>query len=321
MTRVCTAATAPNDRKRVTPSAMTTSPVTPMPKSTDGDVEWLSGSAPRKLFTGPRKDFWGLALDAEHGHRWAVSDGATGIQLTYSEFATLAGRLALGIRTATGAAHPVVAVCRSRGAGLVVCAWASLLAAGVYVPVNPTLPPDRKRFIFENTKSHVVLTEPGVAEGLSSDAVPDDLIIVPLDATHAPLSGLDLSSLPTAVREVYTALESHAPKAQSTDYAYFIHTSGSTGQPKCVVHNRGSVDWHTHATLLGSGLCRRDDVVLQAADCSFDLHVRDMFCFLSFGGHVVTMPQQVLLVAAPPPPRAVQATTPHQGGFLGNRVS
>ena len=47
-------------------------------------------------------------------------------------------------------------------------------------------------------------------------------------------------------------------------------------------------------TLLGSGLCRKDDVVLQVADCSFDLHLRDVYCFLSFGGHVVTVPAQAL---------------------------
>ena len=56
----------------------------------------------------------------------------------------------------------------------------------------------------------------------------------------------------------------------------------------------GSVDWHTHMTLLGSGLCRKDDVVLQVADCSFDLHLRDVYCFISFGGHVVTVPAQAL---------------------------
>ena len=73
--------------------------------------------------------------------------------------------------------------------------------------------------------------------------------------------------------------------------AYYIHTSGSTGKPKCVVHCHSSLDWHSHMTLLGSGLTCVDDTCLQVADCSFDLHIRDIFCFLSTGAHVVTIPQ------------------------------
>jgi acyl-coenzyme A synthetase/AMP-(fatty) acid ligase len=72
--------------------------------------------------------------------------------------------------------------------------------------------------------------------------------------------------------------------------AYYIHTSGSTGKPKCVVHCHSSLDWHSHVTLLGSGLTRVDDTCLQVADCSFDLHIRDIFCFISTGAHVVTIP-------------------------------
>ena len=73
--------------------------------------------------------------------------------------------------------------------------------------------------------------------------------------------------------------------------AYYIHTSGSTGKPKCVVHCHSSLDWHSHVTLIGSGLTRVDDTCLQVADCSFDLHIRDIFCFLSTGANVVTIPQ------------------------------
>jgi non-ribosomal peptide synthetase component F len=75
--------------------------------------------------------------------------------------------------------------------------------------------------------------------------------------------------------------------------AYYIHTSGSTGKPKCVVHCHGSLDWHSHMTLLGSGLTRVDDTCLQVADCSFDLHIRDIFCFLSTGANIVTIPQGI----------------------------
>ena len=81
---------------------------------------------------------------------------------------------------------------------------------------------------------------------------------------------------------------------QPGDTAYYIHTSGSTGKPNGVVHVHSSLDWHSHVTLLGSGLTRADDVCLQVADCSFDLHIRDIFCFISTGGHIVTIPPAAL---------------------------
>ena len=77
------------------------------------------------------------------------------------------------------------------------------------------------------------------------------------------MSGIAISDLPTAPDEIAAALDAMVPPTMAEDRAYFIHTSGSTGQPKCVVHNQGSVDWHTHMTLIGSGLCQRNDVVLQ----------------------------------------------------------
>uniref|UniRef100_A0A7S4CMW6 AMP-dependent synthetase/ligase domain-containing protein n=1 Tax=Eutreptiella gymnastica TaxID=73025 RepID=A0A7S4CMW6_9EUGL len=257
---------------------------------------WLHGSALGKVFTGMRTDFWTIALDNDLNRRPAVTDGTSGRTLSYAEFGICAGRLALGVRLALGPCHepPVLALCRNRGAGMVVCMWACQLAGGVYSPMNHTLPVDRKKFIMENTGSRVLLTEPEILAQWPAEAIPDGVLIVPLDAHDQPLSGIDCSALPSQLHAIHEALEALLSPAQPSDYAYFIHTSGSTGQPKCVTHTQGSVDWHTHMTLLGSGLCRKDDVVLQVADCSFDLHLRDVYCFLSFGGHVVTVPAQAL---------------------------
>ena len=111
---------------------------------------------------------------------------------------------------------------------------------------------------------------------------------MPLDTPQCP-------PLPNNLREIHTELSSRVPPARPTEQAYYIYTSGSIGHPKGVMHTHGSVNWHMHVTLLGSGLCRANDCVLQVADCSFDLHMQDVFCFLSFGGHVVTVPQQALV--------------------------
>ena len=106
---------------------------------------WLHGSALGKVFTGMRTDFWTIALDNDLNRRPAVTDGTSGRTLSYAEFGICAGRLALGVRLALGPCHepPVLALCRNRGAGMVVCMWACQLAGGVYSPMNHTLPVDR----------------------------------------------------------------------------------------------------------------------------------------------------------------------------------
>eukprot|EP00668_Euglena_longa_P003546 GGOE01004144.1.p1 GENE.GGOE01004144.1~~GGOE01004144.1.p1 ORF type:complete len:1545 (-),score=302.20 GGOE01004144.1:408-4817(-) len=244
-------------------------------------------------FAGMRSDFWRNALDLRRGQRIAMTDGATGLQLTYSDFGIAAGRLALSILHALGNIHDassVIAVCRRRGPGMLVCMWATQLAGGVYLPLPPCLPLDRKHFILESTKARVLLTEPSLAK---SCVIPHGVLVFSFNG-HNVAGGPNSSPLPSSIFEIYHTLEAILQPTVPTDFAYFIHTSGSTGLPKCVMHDHGSVDWHTHMTLIGSGLCTAEDCVLQVADCSFDLHVRDVFCTMSFGGQVVTVSEEAL---------------------------
>lgn len=209
----------------------------------------------------------------------------------------------------------LVTLMRRRSAAMAIAMWSCHLAGCIYTPINPTLPSLSKHFILENTGARFFICSPATLP--NSDSVPDGVHIIVVDpvnlhstlhsvscspryiapssqTSHPSLSydGISDKSLPELQELLELALGYRA--AQSDDVAYYIHTSGSTGKPKCVVHVHSSLDWHSHVTLLGSGLTRVDDVCLQAADCSFDLHIRDIFCFISTGGHVVTMPPSAL---------------------------
>ena len=156
--------------------------------------QWVSGSAPCKLFTGMRADFWALARHPEHARRPAVTDGASGRSLTYADFAAVAGRLALGLRHVIGkeVKSPALAVCCDRGLRLVVSAWATQLAGGVYCPMNHLLPANRKRFILENTSACAILTaiDPEVrstsSPALFSPCRPFAAVNTPPTTTHNP---------------------------------------------------------------------------------------------------------------------------------------
>jgi non-ribosomal peptide synthetase component F len=185
--------------------------------------------------------------------------------------------------------------------------WACHLAGCIYTPVHPTLPALSKRYILENTRAAFLLCSAAALP--EPDAVPHGVRVIAVDpstlcATCDSCASATLSLPPIddhhvtsmSVTELKQLLEValNGRVTQPGDTAYYIHTSGSTGKPKCVVHVHSSLDWHSHVTLLGSGLTRVDDVCLQVADCSFDLHIRDIFCFISTGGHVVTIPPAAL---------------------------
>lgn len=187
---------------------------------------------------------------------------------------------------------------------MAVAMWSCHLASCIYTPINATLPALSKRYILENTRATFYICSPATLP--EPAAIPPGTHIIVIDPLTLRAE-LHLLSPPARalsdddaehkslreLREVLDVALEHRT-TQPDDTAYYIHTSGSTGKPKCVVHVHSSLDWHSHVTLLGSGLTCANDVCLQVADCSFDLHIRDIFCFISTGGHVVTIPPAAL---------------------------
>ena len=219
----------------------------------------------RPGFTGARADLWAMSTAPSTRARTAVTDGATGRSLTYAAFAAQTGRLSLALlRAIPGKEAPCFAVCLPRGLPMVVGMWSAVLAGGIYVPVNPTLPADAMAFILTNTKARVILTTPDLAAAWAPTAIPAGVLIVTLDVVtgfpcqpnHAGIDWESVASLSGAA--VQLALDAVVPPTRSSDSAYYIHTSGSTGRPKCVHHNHAALDWHSHETLVGSGLWKDD---------------------------------------------------------------
>jgi len=140
----------------------------------------------------------------------AVAVECEGETMTYASLdavsAQWARRLAaLGVRRGS-----LVGVCFERTPELVVALLAVLRAGAAYVPMDPTFPSARLRFMAEDAGCPVVLTR--------SDLAPD-------------LPGIPVLALDGAP----PAAESEPDAAQPGDLAYVIYTSGSTGNPKGVL--------------------------------------------------------------------------------------
>ncbi|HLM43702.1 MAG TPA: condensation domain-containing protein, partial [Myxococcaceae bacterium] len=151
----------------------------------------------------------------------AVVMGAA--RLTFRELDARANQVAHRLRRMGVGPDVRVGLCVERSVELVVGLWGILKAGGAYVPLDPGYPPERLRYMLEDSGAGVVVTAGGAAEGL----VGPGQRLLRLDGEAEALRA-----------------ESESPVsggAGPEHLAYAIYTSGSTGRPKAVMVRQGAV--------------------------------------------------------------------------------
>lgn len=198
----------------------------------------------------------------------AVAVEGAGRTLSYRELGVRVNRLALRLRSLGTPPGGSVAVCLDRTPELVVALLAVLEAGAAYVPLDPSYPPERIRFLLADSRAALLVTRSGLAVqgGLSRERT------VFLDGSEPQVEN---AGEPPAENPV-TPLHG----------AYTIYTSGSTGVPKGVqVSHRALVH---HCQVLGHryGL-GSSDRVLQFVSIGFDVAAQEIFPSLAAGAAVV----------------------------------
>ncbi|HET7463026.1 MAG TPA: amino acid adenylation domain-containing protein, partial [Longimicrobium sp.] len=186
--------------------------------------------------------------------------------LSYAELNRRANRLAHHLGGLGVGPDARVAICVERGLEMVVGMLGVLKAGGAYVPLDPSYPPERLRYMLQDSAPRVVLTQSSlIADGGLFDAV------------GAPVLALDAAEWSDApgTNPARGGLDpSHG--------AYLIYTSGSTGQPKGVlVPHRGLCNF-IHGDFPGFGV-GPGDRVLQFSSFSFDACAFETFRTLTRG--------------------------------------
>jgi aspartate racemase len=139
-------------------------------------------------------------------------------QLTYRELNGRANQLAHHLRALGVGPEVLVGICVERSLEMVVGLLGILKAGGTYVPLDPSYPATRLKFILGDTRAPVLLTQERLVEGLP-------------DKHGAEVVRLD-ADWPAIARK---AEENVTSRATADNLAYVIYTSGSTGQPKGVM--------------------------------------------------------------------------------------
>lgn len=190
---------------------------------------------------------------------------ADGKSYNYGFLNEYANRLASRLKKKGVGPDTVVGLIVERSADMVAVILAVLKAGGAYLPIDPELPMNRIRAIWEDSGFPLLVTKSRIAEQL--DFIED---ILSLDD---PSLAEEEDINPPCVNKL-------------TDLAYAIYTSGSTGQPKGVMVEHGNLLAYLHAFDKEFQITA-DDVVLQQASYSFDAFVEEMYPTLLNGGCMV----------------------------------
>ncbi len=190
-------------------------------------------------------------------------------ELTYAELERRADLLARELRESGVGLDVTVGVCMERSPELVVALLGILKAGGAYVPLDPGYPRERLRFMLEDSRPPVLLTQSRL-RGLLPESIAAEVICVD-------------ESLP---RQGAKAQRKQGRSQSGKNLAYVIYTSGSTGQPKGAMN--------THEGIVNRLLWMQDQYRLTAADCvlqktpfSFDVSVWEFFWPLITGARLV----------------------------------
>jgi amino acid adenylation domain-containing protein len=233
-----------------------------------------------------------------------VSEGKT---LSYRELNERANQLAHYLRKRRVGPEVLVGICLNRAPELVIGLLGIWKAGGAYVPLDPSYPRERLSYMMRDSAAKVLLTS-GELKRLIPSA--DDKAIL-LDSDWKQIA-----------KESSANLESGA---LSSNLAYVMYTSGSTGEPKgAMIPHSGVANYLTWA--IGAYGVEAGQLVPVHSSISIDLTVTSLYPALLAGGKVELLhedagAQNLIAALKKAENRGLVKITPSQLELLSQQLS
>jgi len=198
--------------------------------------------------------------------------------LTYKELNSKANQLAHYLRNKGIGPDQLVGICVERGLEMVVGLLGVLKAGGAYLPLDPSYPTERLRYMLANAQPRAVLTQTSLRD-----------MLLPLTPDVTALDGEwdDIAQCETA------NIDFRQLTLTSRNLAYVIYTSGSTGRPKGVMVEHGGVVNLLKAMQTYPGISATDRM-LAVTTISFDIAGLEIYLPLVNGATLIMASQEAV---------------------------
>ncbi|MET0396201.1 MAG: amino acid adenylation domain-containing protein [Longimicrobiaceae bacterium] len=204
-----------------------------------------------------------------------------GRTLTYREMEVAANRLAHHLVARGARRGSIVGIVADRTPETPIAVLAVLKTGAAYLPLDPTYPAERLRYMLGDSGAQLVVAPGGLPRDLPQAGLP---VVVEISREAD-----EIAACPSGPPDI---------ASDPAELAYVVYTSGSTGRPKGVAvphHGVPNEAWWVHSRL---GL-RSGDRVLQFASFSFDAAVHELFGTLLTGATLVMAEHEALLPGEP----------------------
>ena len=206
------------------------------------------------------KEFNGVV--ARFSDNVAIKEG--GKSITYKELNEESNKIANFLKEKGLQKGEFVSIYLKRSMETVISILGIIKAGGVYVPLDPTHPVERNKYIINDTKSMNVITSESLVDSITG-LVPENTNVLLMENLKT-LQKVDIEFTDDAI----------------DDLAYVIYTSGTTGNPKgTLIRQRGVINLMEY--MLKDWCITNEDIIMQFATYSFDASILDTFASLYSG--------------------------------------
>ncbi len=258
-------------------------PLSTLPLLPAKEARTLAAWSGRSPAYPAEKSLGDLFLERARRHPDRTALTYDGSSISYSTLADAA--LALSRRLIENGIRPGdrVALCAPSTPGMIAAQLGIVLTGAACVPLDPSYPPERLRFMLADSAAKLLLVDPSLT--LPATTLPVISLgehTLPACPLPHPAEGL---LNPGAFQRDLTEIIPPIPNLPPDTPSHIFYTSGSTGEPKgVVVLHRGISRLVLGGDFIDFG---PEDSFLQAAPISFDAATLEIWMPLLHGGRIV----------------------------------
>ncbi len=202
-------------------------------------------------------------------------------QWTYLELNEKANQLAHYLIQHGVKVESKVAIMMERSIELIIGILGILKAGGVYVPLDPSYPEERLRYMLEDSEAEILLTMSSLDFLNDFCSCQNGFSIICYDELEHLLNS--------------NSIQNPEISLFSQNLAYIIYTSGSTGKPKGVLISQQAVNRLVFNDKVVS--CFQEDRIAHASNCAFDAATFEIWNSLLKGCALVIVSKEILFNA------------------------